>query len=167
MRTVGYFLVSNSNKKKIKSQIKFDFEEYCDLNGHTPVHIYTDNNSTRLTMFSEFEALKHDIKAKNNTYLILINNSSDLGRDIVEIVRNLLWFDYYECKVLCMNDITPDPYQDTVNRYIFNIYEEEIRSLQNTNTSLKKKIDPKLTNMIWNGMIKGYINFEYRKFKKK
>ncbi len=33
--------------------------------------------------------------------------------------------------------------------------------------SLKKKIDPKLTNMIWNGMIKGYIDFEYRKFKKK
>ena len=31
----------------------------------------------------------------------------------------------------------------------------------------KKKIDPKLTNMIWNGMIKGYIDFEYRKFKKK
>ena len=33
--------------------------------------------------------------------------------------------------------------------------------------SLKKKIDPKLTNMIWNVMIKGYINFEYRKFRKK
>ena len=33
--------------------------------------------------------------------------------------------------------------------------------------SLKKKIDPKLTNMIWSGMIKGYIDFEYRKFKKK
>ena len=138
MRTVGYFLVSNSNKKKIKSQIKFDFEEYCDLNGHTPVHIYTDNNSTRLTMFSEFEALKHDIKAKNNTYLILINNSSDLGRDIVEIVRNLLWFDYYECKVLCMNDITPDPYQDTVNRYIFNNFSENNWSSYVT-TRMKEK----------------------------
>ncbi len=33
--------------------------------------------------------------------------------------------------------------------------------------SLKKKIDPRLTNAIWKGMIKGYIDFEYRKFKKK
>ena len=103
MQSVGYFLVSNSNKKQIKSQIKSDFEEYCEFNGHTPIHIYTDNNSTRLTMFSEFERLKHDIKVNNNKYLILINNSSDLGRDIIEIVRHLLWFDFYQCKVLCMN----------------------------------------------------------------
>ena len=117
MQSVGYFLVSNSNKKQIKSQIKSDFEEYCELNGHTPIQIYTDNNSTRLTMFSEFEKLKHDVKTNNKKYLILINDSSDLGRDIIEIVRNLLWFDLYQFKVLCMNEITPDPYQDTVNRY--------------------------------------------------
>ena len=33
--------------------------------------------------------------------------------------------------------------------------------------SLKRKIDTKLTEMIWKGMIKGYINFGYRNFKKK
>ena len=33
--------------------------------------------------------------------------------------------------------------------------------------SLKKNIDSKLTNAIWKGMIRGYIDFEYRKFKKK
>ena len=33
--------------------------------------------------------------------------------------------------------------------------------------SLKKKIDTKLTQMIWKGMIRSYIDFEYRKFKKK
>ena len=33
--------------------------------------------------------------------------------------------------------------------------------------SLRKNIDTKLTQMIWKGMIKSYINFEYRKFKKK
>tara|TARA_Y100000996_G_scaffold411336_1_gene395301 strand:- start:261 stop:551 length:291 start_codon:yes stop_codon:yes gene_type:complete len=33
--------------------------------------------------------------------------------------------------------------------------------------SLKMNIDTKLTQMIWKGMIKGYIDFEYRKFKKK
>ena len=33
--------------------------------------------------------------------------------------------------------------------------------------SLKKKIDTELTRRIWSNMIKAYINFEYRKFKKK
>tara|TARA_B100002051_G_scaffold257326_1_gene274613 strand:+ start:819 stop:1109 length:291 start_codon:yes stop_codon:yes gene_type:complete len=33
--------------------------------------------------------------------------------------------------------------------------------------SLKKNIDSKLTNAIWKGIIRGYIDFEYRKFKKK
>ena len=33
--------------------------------------------------------------------------------------------------------------------------------------SKAKKIDTKLTNVIWSNMIKAYIDFEYRKFKKK
>ena len=33
--------------------------------------------------------------------------------------------------------------------------------------SVKKKMDIKLTRMIWSSMIKAYINFEYRKFNKK
>tara|TARA_B100002051_G_C16371192_1_gene455897 strand:- start:321 stop:611 length:291 start_codon:yes stop_codon:yes gene_type:complete len=33
--------------------------------------------------------------------------------------------------------------------------------------SVKKKMDVKLTRMIWSSMIKAYINFEYRKFNKK
>ena len=33
--------------------------------------------------------------------------------------------------------------------------------------SLRKKIDVKLTQRIWKQMIKAYIDFEYRKFKKK
>ena len=40
--------------------------------------------------------------------------------------------------------------------------------LKNIKTkSSKKNIDVKLTQMIWSGMIKSYINYEYRKFKKK
>ena len=33
--------------------------------------------------------------------------------------------------------------------------------------SLKKKIDPKITNRIWKNMIWSYINFEKKNFKKK
>ena len=33
--------------------------------------------------------------------------------------------------------------------------------------SINKKIDPKITNTIWKSMIKAYIEFEFRNFKKK
>ena len=35
------------------------------------------------------------------------------------------------------------------------------------NKSIKKNIDPKITNRIWKNMIWSYINFERRNFKKK
>ena len=33
--------------------------------------------------------------------------------------------------------------------------------------SKQNKIDPKITNTIWKSMIKAFINYEYRNFKKK
>ena len=32
--------------------------------------------------------------------------------------------------------------------------------------SIKSKIDPKITNKIWNAMIRAFIDYEYRNFKK-
>ena len=40
--------------------------------------------------------------------------------------------------------------------------------LRNINyKSKKKKIDPKITNRIWKSMIKAFIDYEFRNFKKK
>tara|TARA_B100000683_G_C12065775_1_gene380628 strand:+ start:167 stop:448 length:282 start_codon:yes stop_codon:yes gene_type:complete len=33
--------------------------------------------------------------------------------------------------------------------------------------SISKKIDPKITNVIWSSMIRAYIAYEYRNFRKK
>ena len=33
--------------------------------------------------------------------------------------------------------------------------------------SKRKKIDPRITNTIWKSMIKAFINYEFRNFKKK
>ena len=35
------------------------------------------------------------------------------------------------------------------------------------NESKKKNIDPKITNTIWKSMIRAFINYEFKKFKKK
>ena len=40
--------------------------------------------------------------------------------------------------------------------------------LRNINKKSKQhKIDPRITNTIWKSMIKAFINYEYRNFKKK
>ena len=40
--------------------------------------------------------------------------------------------------------------------------------LKNITTKSKKmKIDPKISNIIWKSMIRAYIDFEYRNFKKR
>tara|TARA_B100000941_G_C28407334_1_gene501505 strand:+ start:499 stop:783 length:285 start_codon:yes stop_codon:yes gene_type:complete len=40
--------------------------------------------------------------------------------------------------------------------------------LKNINSKSKKmKIDPKISNIIWKSMIRAYIDFEYRNFKKR
>ena len=36
-----------------------------------------------------------------------------------------------------------------------------------TKESKKKKIDPKITNTIWKSMIRAFINYEFKNFKKK
>ena len=49
-----------------------------------------------------------------------------------------------------------------VDRKRINIILKKIKVL-----SIKKKIDPKITNRIWKNMIWSYIDFERRNFKKK
>ena len=46
---------------------------------------------------------------------------------------------------------------------------KRIREIHKTirKKSLKYKIDPDLTNRIWKSMIKGFIEYEYKNFKKK
>ena len=52
--------------------------------------------------------------------------------------------------------------KDIIDRKRINIILRNI-----SKKSKRKKIDPKITNKIWKSMIKAFIDFEYRNFKKK
>ena len=52
--------------------------------------------------------------------------------------------------------------KDIVDKKRINIILRKIK-----NKSIKKKIDPKITNRIWKNMIWAYINYEKKNFKKK
>ena len=49
-----------------------------------------------------------------------------------------------------------------VDKKRINIILRKIRS-----KSIKKKIDPKISNRIWKSMISAFIDYEYRNFRKK
>ncbi len=49
-----------------------------------------------------------------------------------------------------------------VDRKRINAILKNIRS-----KSVKKNIDPKITNKIWKSMINAFVNYEYKNFKKK
>ena len=52
--------------------------------------------------------------------------------------------------------------KDIVDKKRISIILKEIKK-----KSLKKKIDPRITNKIWKSMIKAFIDYENRNFKKK
>ena len=52
--------------------------------------------------------------------------------------------------------------KDIIDKKRINIILKKIRK-----ESIKRKIDPKITNRIWKNIIWSYIEFEYRNFRKK
>ena len=52
--------------------------------------------------------------------------------------------------------------KDIIDQKRINVILSNIRK-----KSLKNKLDPKITNIIWKAMIKSFIEYEFRNFKKK
>ena len=52
--------------------------------------------------------------------------------------------------------------KDIIDQKRINVFLSNIRK-----KSLKNKLDPKITNIIWKAMIKSFIQYEFRNFKKK
>ena len=52
--------------------------------------------------------------------------------------------------------------KDIIDQKRINVILSNIRK-----KSLKNKLDPKITNIIWKAMIKSFIQYEFRNFKKK
>ena len=152
MQAVGYFLHENKHGKNFKDEYNQILKNYCYLNDHTEIETYVDNSMTRLSIFSEFEKLRKDIKLNNKKYLVVIKNSSDLGRSIEEIIENLIWFEDYKCKVLCVDEENPDPYQDTVQRYLYK---------NNDNVQWSSFISTKMKNKFATGKWMGRLPFGY------
>ncbi len=90
-------------------------------------------------------------------------------RKIIRIRKNLDYLDnklldLIKKRTLLVSQILKEKKykKQIIDRKRINIILKNIRS-----KSLKKNIDPKITNKIWKSMINAFIRYEYRNFKKK
>ena len=89
----------------------------------------------------KLNALRKRLDNLDNKLLSLINIRSNIVKDVLKLKK-------YK------NEIVD---KKRISKILNNIKKK----------SLKKKIDPKITNRIWKNMIFAYIDYERRNFKKK
>ena len=89
----------------------------------------------------KLNALRKRLDNLDNKLLSLINIRSNIVKDVLKLKKH-------------KNEIVD---KKRISKILNNIKKK----------SLKKKIDPKITNRIWKNMIFAYIDYERRNFKKK
>ena len=89
----------------------------------------------------KLNALRKRLDNLDNKLLILINIRSNIVKDVLKLKKH-------------KSEIVD---KKRISKILNNIKKK----------SLKKKIDPKITNRIWKNMIFAYIDYEKRNFKKK
>ena len=89
----------------------------------------------------KLNALRKRLDILDNKLLSLINIRSNIVKDVLKLKNN-------------KSEIVD---KKRISKILNNIKKK----------SLKKKIDPKITNRIWKNMIFAYIDYERRNFKKK
>ena len=89
----------------------------------------------------KLNALRQRLDILDNKLLSLINIRSNIVKDVLKL----------------KNHKSEIVYKKRISKILNNIKKK----------SLKKKIDPKITNRIWKNMIFAYIDYERRNFKKK
>ncbi|MFL2893134.1 MAG: chorismate mutase [Candidatus Pelagibacter sp.] len=89
----------------------------------------------------KLNALRKRLDILDNKLLSLINIRSNIVKDVIKLKN-------HKSEIVDKKRIT---------KILNNIKKK----------SLKKKIDPKITNRIWKNMIFAYIDYERRNFKKK
>ena len=90
------------------------------------------------------------------------NNLSKLRKKLDALDEKLLVF--LKKRIILVNQVLKNKkYKNQI------VDRKRIREIHKTirKKSLKNKIDPALTKRIWKSMIKGFIEYEYKNFKKK
>jgi chorismate mutase len=103
-----------------------------------------------------YQSFDFIIVAMKNKKIILIRKQLDnLDNSLLEIIKK-------RTKLVDLVIKNKNFKKDIVDKKRISIILKNI-----SRKSKKKKIDPLITNKIWKAMIKAFIDYEYRNFKKK
>jgi len=116
MQAIGYFRADALTLKPEpgRSFVSFqeDFLEYCDLNLHQPIKTFGDLNASGSGDYPQYADLVGYIRELETDFLVVVPDSSHLGRDLESLARSFLELEGIGAKVTCDNEDYPDPLQN-------------------------------------------------------
>ncbi len=118
MQAIGYFRADAPTQKPgpRKSLIAFeeDFRQYCDLNLHQPIKTFGDLNASGSGDYSQYGQMLRYIQDLGSDFLIVVPDSSHLGRDLEAFARSYIDLESNGAKVTCQDEELPDPLQNAL-----------------------------------------------------
>jgi DNA invertase Pin-like site-specific DNA recombinase len=116
MQAIGYFRADAVTQKSGpgRSAIAFeeDFREYCDLNLHQPIKTFGDLNASGSDDYPQYTEMVGYIQERESDFLVVVPDSSHLGRDLETLARSFVELEGIGAKVTCEDEKFPDPIQN-------------------------------------------------------
>ena len=116
MQAIGYFRADavTLSSGPTRSLIAFeeDFRKYCDLNLHQPIKTFGDLNASGSGDYPQYTEMVRYIQELETDFLIVVPDSSHLGRDLEALARSYIELEGIGAKVTCDDEEFPDPLQN-------------------------------------------------------
>jgi site-specific DNA recombinase len=119
MRALCYFMVDPIAATEATGSLStqdYTFRQYCELNHHTPVQIFTDQLHDE--SLPGYRAMIDSIRQSGLWYLLILTDIRHLGRDLEQSVSHLLELDELNIKVICVDSEIPDPLLGVVSYWM-------------------------------------------------
>ena len=134
MRAIGYFRTTDGENDDLPDYLQERFKEYCERYLHQPVAVFRDipdahsdfsifgsgngngnGNGAHSRRFPEYGRMLEHIVSSRSNYLVVVPDSTHLGKDLEEVVRKIIEIESTGCKVICEDDDLPDPLQNALD----------------------------------------------------
>ena len=116
MQAIGYFradaVTQRSGSRRTLIAFEEDFREYCDLNLHQPIETFGDLNASGSSDYPQYAEMVRYIQEHSTNFLIVVPDSSHLGRDLEALARTFIELEGSGAKVTCEDEEFPDPLQN-------------------------------------------------------
>ncbi len=129
MRAIRYIRrITDSDHNEDADELHERFEVYCERYLHQPVAVFVDEisehenpsengngtgSSTR--RFPEYRRMLEFIESSESNFLVVVPDTTHLGKDLEEVVRTIIEIEATGCKVICEDDEIPDPLQNALD----------------------------------------------------